>query len=123
MKTAAISRSALKMPGSFQVIVDSAGGESFERLIDVAAPGGRIVVFGATRGNPPVLPMRKVFWRQLSLLGTTMGSPTDWGAMTNFVTRQRLRPIVKHVFPLAEAGEAHAHLESGGVLGKVVLRV
>ena len=78
----------------FDVILDSAGGEGFESLVDLAAPGGRVVFFGATRGNPPVLPMRKVFWRQLSLLGTTMGSPADWTAMTEFVARHRIVPVV-----------------------------
>jgi NADPH:quinone reductase-like Zn-dependent oxidoreductase len=112
---------ALKAPGAFNVIIDSAGGEGFERLIDVAAPGARVVVFGATGGNPPTLPMRKVFWRQLSLLGTTMGSPADWEAMTTFVTRERLRPVVSQTFPLAQSAEAFALMERAEQFGKIVL--
>ena len=105
----------------FDVIVDSAGGDGFEALLDLAAPGGRLVFFGATRGNPPVLPMRKVFWRQLSLLGTTMGSPADWRAMLGFVEQHRLVPVVSAVFPLARVEEAFALLERGGQFGKIVL--
>lgn len=107
--------------GLFDVIIDSAGGEGFENLIDLAAPGARIVFFGATRGNPPVLPMRKVFWRQISLLGTTMGSPTDWRAMVDLVSRYQIRPVVSHTFPLRQAGEAFALMEQGGQFGKIVL--
>lgn len=109
--------------GTFDLIIDSAGGEGFGRLIDVASAGGRIVFFGATRGDPPVLPMRKVFWRQLSLLGTTMGSPADWTAMLEFVARQRLRPIVSQVFPLNQAAEAFGLMERGGQFGKIVVKV
>lgn len=106
---------------AFDVIVDSAGGEGFESLVDLAAPGGRVVFFGATRGNPPVLPMRKVFWRQISLLGTTMGSPLDWTAMMNFVDRHRISPVVSDVFPLEKADEAFDLMERGGQFGKIVV--
>ena len=114
---------AVKSPGLFDVIIDSAGGAGFEQLIDLAAPGGRIVFFGATRGNPPVLPMRKVFWRQLSLLGTTMGSPADWSAMTQFVALHRLKPVVSEVFPFTRGAEAFALMERGGQFGKIVIKM
>lgn len=109
--------------GPFALIVDSAGGEGFESLIDLAAPGGRIVFYGATRGNPPVLPMRKVFWRQLTLLGTTMGSLADWAAMTAFVARHHLKPVVSAAFPLGLASEAFALMERGGQFGKIVVTI
>jgi NADPH:quinone reductase-like Zn-dependent oxidoreductase len=105
----------------FDVIVDSAGGEGFESLIDLARPGGRVVFFGATRGNPPEMPMRKVFWRQLSLLGTTMGSPGDWEAMITFIDRHRITPVVSDVFPLERAVEAFELMERGGQFGKIVV--
>ena len=105
----------------FDVIVDGAGGEGFESLIDLAAPGGRLVFFGATKGNPPTLPLRKVFWRQLSLLGTTMGSPADWREMLGFVERHRIVPVVSAVFPLARVNDAFALMERGGQFGKIVV--
>jgi NADPH:quinone reductase-like Zn-dependent oxidoreductase len=114
---------AAKSPGLFDVIIDSAGGEGFERLIDAAGPGGRVVIFGATRGNPPVLPMRKIFWRQISLLGTTMGSPADWQAMTALVARDKLKPIVSEVFPLDKAGDAFALMERSEQFGKIVVKM
>ena len=114
---------ATKAPGPFDVIVDSAGGTGFGDLLDVAAPGGRIVFFGATRGNAPDVALRKVFWKQLSLLGSTMGSPSDWAAMTEFVGRHRVRPVVSDVFPIARGPEAFSLMEKGGQFGKIVLRL
>ena len=105
----------------FDVIVDSAGGAGFESLIDLAAPGGRVVFYGATRGNPPVLPMRKIFWRQLSLMGTTMGSEADWKAMVDFTAKHAVRPVVSDSFPLAQAREAFELMERGGQFGKIVM--
>lgn len=107
--------------GLFDVIVDSAGGEGFEHLLDLAAPGGRVAFFGATRGNPPVLPMRKVFWRQLTLLGSTMGSPSNWREMIDFVGRHRIKPVVSQVFPLDRAAEAFDQMEKGAQFGKIVV--
>jgi zinc-binding alcohol dehydrogenase/oxidoreductase len=114
---------AARAPGPFDVILDSAGGDGFGSLVDLAAPGGRIVFFGATRGNVPDFPLRKVFWRQVSLLGTTMGSPEDWGAMLAFVGQHRLRPVVEATFPFARAAEAFALMERGGQFGKIVVRL
>ena len=116
------AEAAREAGGLFDVIIDSAGGRGFEALIDLAAPGGRIAFFGATRGNPDSLPMRKIFWRQLSLLGTTMGSPEDWRAMLEAVSRQGLRPVVSQVFPFAEAARAFDLMEAGGQFGKIVLK-
>lgn len=107
--------------GMFDVIVDSAGGAGFEALIDVAAPGGRIVFFGATRGNPPGLPMRKIFWKQLNVLGTTMGSPADWAEMLAEVSRAKLVPVVSATYALAEVGAAFDLMEAGGQMGKIVV--
>ncbi len=114
---------AVKTVGHFDVIVDSAGGDGFGDLLDLAAPGGRIVFNGATRGNPSGLALRKVFWRQLSLLGTTMGSPADWLAMMEYVALHRLRPVVSEVFPLTRGPEAFALMERGGQFGKIVMRI
>ena len=114
---------AAKAPGLFDVIIDSAGGPGFEQLIDLTAPGGRVAFFGATRGNPPVLPMRKVFWRQISLIGSTMGSPSDWRQMTEFVALHHLKPVISDVFSLDRASEAFALMERGGQFGKIVLKI
>jgi len=112
-----------KAAGPFDVIVDSAGGPGFDSLIDLAAPGGRIVFYGATRGNPPGLALRKVFWRQISLLGSTMGSPSDWWAMTNYVSQYRIVPVVSDVVAFERIADAFALMERGGQFGKIVVQV
>ena len=110
-----------KQAGRFDVIVDSAGGEGFARLLDLTAPGGRIVFFGATTGNPPGLDMRKCFFRQINLLGTTMGSPADFAGMNRLVEAKKIVPVVDQVFPLDAADTALRHMEAGAQFGKIVL--
>jgi zinc-binding alcohol dehydrogenase/oxidoreductase len=112
---------AANTAGPFDAILDSSSGAGFENLIDAVAPGGRIVFVGATAGNPASLPMRKIFWRQISLLGSTMGSPADWEAMLTFVKQHRLRPAISATFPLERAADAFAQIEQGGQFGKVVV--
>lgn len=110
-----------KHHGPFDLVIDSAAGTGFGDLIDLCATGGRIVFFGATRGNPPELPTRKVFWRQISLLGTTMGSPADFSAMVEFVKAHAIKPVISEVFPLAQVATAFDRLEKGEQTGKLVL--
>jgi NADPH:quinone reductase-like Zn-dependent oxidoreductase len=115
------SEQLLKAAGPFDVIIDSAGGDGFLKLIDLTAPGGRIVFFGATAGNPKLFEMRKCFFRQINVLGTTMGSPVDFAGMTQLVAAKKLRPVVDSSFPLAEAERAFRHMADGGQFGKIVL--
>src|SRR5208282_6480687 len=114
---------ALKEAGPFDVIIDSAGGAAFANLLELAAPGGRIAFFGATRGSVPELALRRVFWKQISLLGSTMGSPADWSAMIEFVAGRSLRPVISDVFPLERGAEAFDLMERGGQFGKIVIGI
>ena len=105
------------------VIIDSAGGEGFGKLVELTKPGGRIAFFGATTGNPPGIDLRKCFFRQISLLGTTMGSPLDFAGMTQFVEMHRLVPVVDKVFPLAGTEAAFRHMEAAAQFGKIGLAI
>ncbi len=109
--------------GPFDVVIDSAGGAGFETLIDLTASGGRIVFFGATCGNPPELPIRKLFWRQISLLGTTLGSSAEFAAMVEFVKTHVIKPVVSEVFDLDHIGAAFERMERGEQFGKLVVRL
>lgn len=109
--------------GGPDLILDGAGGANFEGLLDVARPGGRVVSYGATSGNAPQLTVRRIFWKQLSVLGTTMGSPDDFAAMLQMVGEKRVRPVIDQVYALAEAGAALDRLDRAEQFGKVVLRV
>lgn len=109
--------------GLFDVIMDSAGGDGFLTLIELTKPGGRLVFFGATVGNPKGFDLRRGFFRQINILGTTMGSPEDFAGMTDFVTKHALVPTIDRIFPLAETEQALRHMESAGQFGKIVLKV
>ena len=86
--------------------------------------GAQLTPNGAiTLACTPGIALRKIFWRQLSLLGTTMGSPDDWAAMMSFVAQHQIKPIVSDVFPLADAAQAFDLMERGGQCGKIVVRV
>ena len=109
--------------GGPDVIIDSAGHQAFPTLIDVAKPGARLVTFGATTGSPTTIEIRKIFWKQLSILGSTMGRPDEFGAMLALFADGTLRPVVDHVFPLAETALAHERMDDAGQFGKLVLSI
>ncbi len=111
------------VPGGFDVAIDSAGGETFAKLLELVRPGGRVVTFGATAGSPSTVEVRRIFWKQLTLLGSTMGTPGEFAAMIRLCSDGGLRPVVDSVFPLAQAGEAHRRMDQGAQLGKIILRI
>lgn len=105
------------------LIIDSAGGKGYSSLLHLAAPGGRIVNYGSTAGAPDKIDLFKVFWKQLRLLGSTMGSPADFAAMLDFVAQHKQRPIIDQVLPLKEGNQALDLMKSSPQFGKLVLAV
>jgi NADPH:quinone reductase-like Zn-dependent oxidoreductase len=105
------------------VILDHVGGELFEKAVAAAAWGGRIVTCGATAGFAAKIDLRQIFFRQVEVLGSTMGSKGDLLAALPMILDGRLRATVDRVVPLWEAREAHEALENRKVFGKVVLAV
>jgi len=103
------------------VVIDSVGGETLARALDILKAGGRLATYGATAGVVKDFAPRAVFWKQITVLGTTMGSPREFEAMLRFYEAGGLRPVVDRVFPLAEAPEAHRRMEEAGQFGKIVL--
>jgi zinc-binding alcohol dehydrogenase/oxidoreductase len=111
------------LAGAFDVIMDGAAGDGMNELLDLAAPGGRVVLYGATRGNPSQVTARRIFWKQLNVLGSTMGSPEDFEGMLSFVARHRVRPVVDRVFALEDGEAAFRWMEEGKQFGKIGIRV
>jgi zinc-binding alcohol dehydrogenase/oxidoreductase len=109
------------LAGGFDVIIDSALGDGFDKLLDISNPGARIVFFGGTAGNIPPLNGRKIFWKQLQVLGTTMGSPDDFKAMVDFVNLHQIVPVIDEVFSLAQAQKAIDKMENSSQFGKLVI--
>lgn len=108
--------------GVFDVIIDSAGGAGFKHFIDLANMGGRIAFYGGTQGKFTLSP-QKMFWKQVSLLGSTMASDKDFEEMVAFVKAHKITPLVDRVFPLEEAQSAFDYLDKGQQMGKVVLNI
>jgi len=105
------------------IVIDHVGEATWRTSLDVAAPGGRIVVCGATSGPNPPAALHRIWWKQLSILGSTMGTKNDFEAAYELVASGRARPVVDEVLPLAEIRAAHERLEAGEQLGKIVLSI
>jgi len=103
------------------VVVEHVGEATWQRSLQVARPEGRIVVCGATSGANPPAALHRIWWKQLSILGSTMGRRADFEAAYDLVASGRARPIVDRSYPLAEARAAHERLEAGEQFGKIVL--
>jgi zinc-binding alcohol dehydrogenase/oxidoreductase len=105
------------------VVVETVGEATWERSLGAAAQQGRVVVCGATSGHSPPARLYRLWWKQLTIYGSTMGMPSDFEASYELIRTGRARVHLDSVFPLAEAAKAHEHLESGTQFGKVVLAI
>jgi len=103
------------------LVLDSVGEAIWSSCLRALRVGGRLVTFGATTGAAGDTEIRLVFWKQLSILGSTMGSPRDYRNAMKLVFQGKVKPVIHAVLPLAEARRAHEMLEAGEVFGKVVL--
>ena len=104
------------------LIVDSAGGEGFDELINIVNPGGKLVFFGATAGNPSQVNLRKIFWKQLTLQGTTMGTEKDFSGMVRLFESHQIHPVIDGPYPWDAYIDAYARMEKGQQFGKIVVR-
>ncbi len=105
------------------VVVEHVGEATWQTSLAVAAHGGRIAVCGATTGPNPPAGLHRIWWKQLTILGSTMGTGEDFAAVYDLVASGRARPVVDRVFPLEEIRAAHERLEAGEQLGKIVLSI
>ncbi len=105
------------------VVVEHVGEATWKTSLQAVRREGRIVVCGATSGPNPPANLHRIFWKQLAVYGSTMGTREDFRATYDLVASGRARPVVDKVFPLRDAKAAHEHLESGRQLGKVVLTI
>jgi len=104
----------------FDVVLDSVG--TWQQSIDALRPGGRLVVLGASRAEYANLDVRRFYFGQFDLLGTTMGSLCDFAGLLALLDSHDVSPpVIDRTFPLNEASAAHAYLETGAGFGKVVL--
>jgi zinc-binding alcohol dehydrogenase/oxidoreductase len=111
----------LRSLGPIDMVVDSSGGETLRGALDAVRPGGRIVVYGGTNGDATIK-LFPLFWKHVTIVGTSMGSPQDFIAMLRLFERG-LRPAIDQRFALDDAIEGFRRLAAADQFGKIVLRV
>jgi NADPH:quinone reductase-like Zn-dependent oxidoreductase len=106
-----------------EVVLEHVGEATWQTSLQSARVGGRIAVCGATSGPNPPAALHRIWWKQLTIYGSTMGTRSDFEAAYELVKSGRAKPVVDSVLPLSEARAAHERLEAGEQFGKIVLRI
>jgi len=109
--------------GGVDVVVEHVGEATWRTSLAVAKPAGRIVVCGATSGPNPPAQLHRVWWKQLTIYGSTMGTREDFAAVLELVGSGRARPVIDEIFPLEAARDAHERMERAEQFGKIVLQM
>jgi NADPH:quinone reductase-like Zn-dependent oxidoreductase len=109
--------------GGAHVVVEHVGEATWARSLAAVRAAGRVCVCGATSGPNPPAQLHRIWWKQLTVLGSSMGTRADFEGAYELIASGRARPVVDEVFPLAEAAAAHERLERGEQLGKIILRI
>ena len=105
------------------IVVEHVGEATWERSLQAVRAGGRITVCGATTGPNPPAALHRIWWKQLTIYGSTMGTKQDFEGAYELVTAGKARPVIDEVFPLEEARAAHERMDAGEQLGKIVLSI
>jgi NADPH:quinone reductase-like Zn-dependent oxidoreductase len=105
------------------VVFEHVGTATWDDSVASLARGGRLVTCGATTGYDSKIDLRFLYSRQLSILGSYMGTKSEFATVLKLVAAGRLKPVVDRTFSLKDCSSAHAYLESGDQFGKVVLLV
>lgn len=107
--------------GKFDVIIDSAGGDGFQKLLGLAAPGARIGIYGGGQGVINGISPQMLFWKQLKIFGSTMGTNEEFGKMLAFVYEHSICPVVDSVFDKSQFEKAFERMQNAEQFGKIVL--
>ncbi|HET8660139.1 MAG TPA: zinc-binding dehydrogenase [Micromonosporaceae bacterium] len=110
-----------RLPERVDVVVETVGAATLDHSLKCAKPGGRIVVSGATSGHLATVDLRRVFFLQQEILGSTMGTRDELAALVDLCVARGIRPVVDRMYGFSEVEEAFARLHGGDVFGKVVL--
>ncbi|MDZ4712713.1 MAG: zinc-binding dehydrogenase [bacterium] len=105
------------------VVIDGAGGESVSQYLEICGYGGRIVCFGATFGSVPEFNVHRLYWKQLTFSGTTMGSPDDFSSMLNYINNNKIIPVVDSTYSIDDITDAFLRLNESKHFGKIVIAI
>lgn len=111
-----------KTKGGFDLVIDSAGGDQLNSFIKMLKPLGRIVFYGATNGLPSKIDLYKMFWNQLSLMGSTMGNDQEFADMLSFVEKHQLKPIIDSIRPFNKITDSFSDILLPNKVGKIVFQ-
>lgn len=109
--------------GKISAVIDGTGGEGISKLTDVINPGGRMVCYGATLGSIPEFSVHKLYWKQLKLFGSTMGSPKDFSEMISYIEEKNIEPVIEKTFQPEDIVSAFELMDSGKQFGKIVVKI
>ncbi|QBK22547.1 zinc-binding dehydrogenase [Bacillus velezensis] len=105
------------------IILDGVGPALYQHYLDIIKPNGRIVTFGASSGDQLGFPIRSLFFPQIHILGTSMGSNEEFADMLELINRCELRPIIDRMYPLSEAAPAFNRMREGRQFGNIGFRI
>ncbi|WP_405155306.1 zinc-binding dehydrogenase [Paenibacillus sp. FSL K6-0108] len=108
---------------SVDIILDSIGQAMFPKYFDIIRPGGRIVMYGASSGDDLTVPIRSIFFPQVSLLGTSMGSREEFVQMLQWVEQHDIHPVIDSIYPLQDTAKAFERMEKGAQFGNLAILV
>lgn len=118
----AIPIDAKQHKSSIDLVFDSVGGDALSQYLELVRPGGTIVVYGSSAGVANNINLHRLFWKQVNLLGSTMGTQRDFANMLEFVSRYEVRPIIDSVYQLDQAVEAFDRMKNAEQFGKIIVR-
>ena len=113
--------SGARLPEKVDVVLETVGKATWGHTLRSLKPGGRVVIAGATSGHDPAAELNRVFFKELEIVGSTMGTLEDLHNLVSMIDATGIRPRIDKTFPLAEVGEGLRALAAGDVLGKIVI--
>ena len=114
--------SGARVPERVDAVMETVGAATWSHSLKALRPGGRLVISGATSGYQPPAELNRIFFLQLQVIGSTMGTKAELADLISFLRSTGLRPRIDRTVPLAELGSALAAMDSGQVLGKIVIQ-
>jgi NADPH:quinone reductase-like Zn-dependent oxidoreductase len=118
----AVFESGARLPEKVDVVLETVGKATWGHTLRSLKPGGRVVIAGATSGQDPAAELNRVFFKELEIVGSTMGTLEDLRRLVSMIDATGIRPRIDKTFPLAEVGAGLRALAEGDVLGKIVIK-
>ena len=112
-----------KLSTGIDTAIDGTGGSTISKILNVVKEGGRIVSYGATLGAVQNFEIRKLFWKQLTFSGTTMGSDRDFRDMLNFINEYKIKPVIDKIFEFKDYVNAFIRMNNSEQFGKIIIRI